>query len=250
MKHFKLANNLILASHISGVYDVNRSSVLPNDDFSIVSAWAKSIADLGLQGILFHNNFSEATCKEHETDFLHFIKVEYNNLFNPNVYRYFVYNEFLKKHAASIHNLFCTDVSDVVVLKNPFNETLFLENENALFCGDEPELLNNDWMQEHSTHFRNSIADYANFETDFKDETLLNCGIIGGSLAVMQSFIDKLWAIHECYNSDNKTLFTGDMGAFNYLVRMQYNSKVIHGNPVNTVFKHYEDSSSCWFKHK
>ncbi|MCF8321941.1 MAG: hypothetical protein K9I26_02215 [Flavobacterium sp.] len=250
MKHFKLAKNLILASHISGVYDVNRSSVLPNDDFSIVAAWAKSIADLGLQGILFHNNFSEATCKEYENDFLHFIKVEYNNQFNPNVFRYFVYNEFLKKHAESIDNLFFTDVSDVVVLKNPFTETLFLDNEKALFCGDELELLNNDWMQEHSTHFRNLITDYANFETDFKYETLLNCGVIGGSITVMQSFIAKLWAIHKRYNSENKTLFTGDMGAFNYLVRTQYNKQLIHGNPVNTVFKKYENSDSCWFKHK
>lgn len=247
---YKLANNLILASQITGVFDVNRSEVLPDDDFSNVEKWANSIADLGLQGILFHNNFSEATCKEHETDFLHFIKVEYNNQFNPNVFRYFVYNEFLKKHTEFIDNLFCTDVSDVVVLKNPFMETLFLENENALFCGDEPELLNNNWMQEHSTHFRNSIADYANFEIDFKDETLLNCGVFGGNIGVVKVFINQLWAIHERYNSDNKTLFTGDMGAFNYLVRTKYNKQLIHGNPVNTIFKKYEDSDSCWFKHK
>lgn len=250
MINFKIAPNLILASHISGVYDVNRSTILPNDDFSIVADWAKSIADLGLQGILFHNNFSEATCEENETDFLRFIKVEYNNQFNPNVFRYFIYNEFLKLYYKKIENLFCTDVSDVVVLKNPFQESMYLENPQAIFCGDEPEQLNNDWMQEHSTHFRNSIADYANFEANFKDKTLLNCGIIGGSITVMQSFIANLWAIHERYNSDNKTLFTGDMGAFNYLVRTKYNEQVIHGKPVNTVFKKYEDSDSCWFKHK
>jgi hypothetical protein len=250
MKYAKIARNLILASHISGIYDVNRNTILANDDFSIVSDWANSIAKLGLQGIIFHNNFSESTCKAHESKYLHFVKVDYNPQFNPNVFRYFIYNEFLKKNHLYIDNIFFTDVSDVVVLKNPFQEKLYLENPTALFCGDEPEILANDWMDQHSEHLRNKISDYALFETNFKDAILLNCGIIGGKISVMQSFIQKLWTIHEVNNADNTTLFTGDMGAFNYLVRTQYNDNLIHGNPVNTEFKKYEINDSCWFKHK
>jgi len=41
------------------------------------------------------------------------------------------------------------------------------------------------------------------------------------------------------------------MGAFNYLVRTQYNSNLIHGKPVNTVFKGFEvERTDCWFRHK
>lgn len=250
MIDFKIAKNLIVASHISGVYDVNRSTVLANDDFSIVSNWAKSVSEKGLQGIIFHNNFSEDTCKATENQHLRFIKVDYSPQFNPNVFRYFVYNEFLKQYHQNIENVFFTDVSDVVVLNNPFQEKLYLDNPTAIFCGDEPEILANEWMQNHGQHLRNKISDYALFETDFKDEVLLNCGIIGGTIAVMKPFIQKLWAIHRKYNCDNKTLFTGDMGAFNYLVRTQYNDKLIHGSPVNTEFKRYEINDSCWFKHK
>lgn len=250
MVDFKIANNLILASHITGIYDVNRSTVLANDDFSIVEKWAKSVAEMGLQGIIFHNNFSEATCQAHQSDNLRFVKVTYDSKFNPNVYRYFLYNAFLKSHSQKIENVFFTDVSDVVVLKNPFQEKLFLDNPNAIFCGDEPEILGNEWMQQHGEHLRDKIADYGLFETKFRNETLLNCGIIGGSIAVMKAFVEKLWSIHERYNCENKTLFTGDMGAFNYLVRTQYNDKVIHGSPVNTEFKKYEIKDSCWFKHK
>jgi hypothetical protein len=250
MPDFRIANNLILASHITGVYDVNRNTVLLNDDFSIVSAWAKSVSAQGLRGVIFHNNFSEATCKANENEHLCFIKVNYNPQYNPNVFRYFVYNEFLNQYSQHIKNVFFTDVSDVVVLKNPFQEKLYLDNPNSVFCGDEPEILANNWMQQHSEHLRNKISDYATYETNFKNEILLNCGIIGGTIGVMHPFISKLWAIHEHYNFDNKTLYTGDMGAFNYLVRTQYNNRVLHGNPVNTEFKKYDGDSSCWFKHK
>ena len=247
---FQIATHLILASHITGIYDVNRNTVLPNDDFSIVSTWAKSISALGLQGIIFHNNFSEATCKANENEHIRFIKVDYNSQYNPNVFRYFIYYEFLNLYAHTIENIFFTDVSDVVVLKNPFQEKVYLENPNSIFCGDEPEILANDWMQQHAQHLRNKITDYTAYETNFKNEVLLNCGIIGGTIAVIRPFVRKLWAIHKKYNFDNQTLYTGDMGAFNYLIRTQYNHNVVHGNPVNTEFKKYEFSDSCWFKHK
>ena len=250
MIDFKIAKNLIVASHISGIYDVNRSTILANDDFSIVADWAKSISDLGLQAIIFHNNFSEVTCKTLKNEYINFVKIEYNPQYNPNVFRYFVYNEFLKQHFQSIENIFFTDVSDVIVLKNPFQEKLYLDNPNVVFCGDEPEILANEWMLNHGNHLRNKISDYAIFETKFNNEILLNCGIIGGSIGVMQPFISKLWTIHEQYNYDNKTLYTGDMGAFNYLVRTEYNDRIVHGNPVNTEFKKYFADSSCWFQHK
>jgi hypothetical protein len=41
------------------------------------------------------------------------------------------------------------------------------------------------------------------------------------------------------------------MGAFNYIARTHFSNKLIHGAPVNTVFKEYESSRmECWFRHK
>jgi hypothetical protein len=250
MIDFKLAKDLIIASHITGVYDVNRNEVLANDDFSIVSKWAKSISDLNLQGIIFHNNFSQETCDAHQNNTIRFVKIDYDSSYNPNVYRYYLYNEFLKLYSHQINNVFFTDVSDVVVLKNPFVQKLFLEHPNAIFCGDEPEILDNEWMQNHSQHLRTKIPGYASYEEKFKNNSLLNCGIIGGNSAVMKSFINNLWSIHTSFNNDNRSKFTGDMGAFNYLVRTKYNNQLIHGNPVNTEFKKYIADAICWFQHK
>jgi hypothetical protein len=85
----------------------------------------------------------------------------------------------------------------------------------------------------------------------FSNATLLNCGIVGGSIIVMREFIEKLANIHRLYNYDNQTLYTGDMGGFNYLIHTVFNDRFFHGTPINTVFKAYqEDRIDCWFRHK
>jgi hypothetical protein len=137
------------------------------------------------------------------------------------------------------------------VLKNPFAENLFTTNSTAIFCGDEPKKIANEWMIAHSSHLRSKIADYAQYESVFADATLLNCGIVGGKIEVMFPFLQKLCELHENYNFDNETAYTGDMGAFNYILRSQYPTQICHGAPINTLFKSYEnDRKDVWFRHK
>lgn len=244
-------NTIIAACHFTGLYDVNRNTVLPDDDYNYVKNWANSITALGLKGIIFHNHFTQQTCEKYQNDNIVFIKKEYNPTFNPNVFRYFVYKEFLENNAKQIEHIFFTDIGDVEVIKNPFIQPLFLQNSNSIFCGDEPKLLNNEWMIEHSKHLRKKIKDYAIYEENFKNSKLLNCGIIGGNTLLMQSFINDLSQIHQNYNADNTTQYTGDMGAFNYVARTKYNQQLLHGTPINTTFKAYEiNNVDCWFRHK
>jgi len=247
----KMANQLVLGSLITGGYDVNRNEILPPDDFSLVQDWADSIQKAGLQGILFHNGFAAETCEKHENEHFQFVRVQPSPVFNPNVFRYFLYLEFLQKNANTITDVFVTDVSDVVLIQNPFLAPLYLEHPDCIFCGDESKVLQNDWMHDHSTHFRKQIHDFERFEEDFAQETLLNCGVIGGKIEVMMALLTELTTLHTDYNQSNPTAYTGDMGAFNYLIRTQFDSKTHHGFPVNTVFKAYEESrKDCWFRHK
>ncbi len=245
------SSSVIMACHFTGIYDVNRTTILADDDYTLVKDWVESLVRLRLNGILFHNNFSEATCLLHQNTFVRFIKVDYNPLFNPNVYRYFVYLSYLKSQSFKPAHFFITDITDVEVLLNPFEQPLFKENLLALFCGDEPRKLNNDWMKAHAELLRHRIPDYSLYEEKFSEATLLNCGIIGGHYYPMFTFIENICALHQQYNFDNTTQFTGDMGAFNYLVRTQFNNLLFHGPPVNTLFKAYEyKCSGCWFRHK
>ena len=251
MLKFPTGKNIIMACHITGIHDVNRNTTLENNDFALVKDWADSLAQNSLQGIVFHNNFTETTCEKYQSDALRFVKIHYNAQFNPNIYRYFVYLDFLQRYGKTIQNLFITDVSDVVLLNNPFIQTLFKANPTAIFCGDEEKSLDNEWMNAHSEHLRRQIMDYADYESQFKQHTLLNCGIIGGHVKIMHPFIEQLCHLHATYNQDNKTVYTGDMGAFNYLIRTKFNAQLIHGTPVNTIFKSYENErTDCWFRHK
>jgi len=247
----KNTENIIMACLLTGIHDVNRNTVLQNDDYSLVKNWADSIIALNLHGIIFHNHFSAETCKRYENENIQFVKVNPDPSFNPNVYRYFIYNKFLATQKGRIKNIFCTDISDVIVLKNPFIQPFFINNGTSLFCGDEPKELNNEWMLEHATHLRSNIKNYVLYEEKYKNEQLLNCGIIGGDIYTMQPFLKQLAGIHKKYNQHNTTAYTGDMGAFNYLVRTKYNDCLQHGSPINTVFKTFENSNTvCWFKHK
>ena len=251
VKPFSADTNIIMACHITGVYDVNRNMTLDGDNYELVKNWAESVADSKIRGIIFHNNFSKETCEKFQNDYVFFVKIEYNTQFNPNVYRYFVYEHFLQQNLKHIQNIFVTDISDVVVLKNPFEEKFFKENETSIFCGDEPKNLQNEWMEAHAANLREKITDYAAYEQKFANETLLNCGIIGGEASLMYAFIKELCSIHQQFNFDNKTEYTGDMGAFNYLMRTKFNNTLKHGAPINTVFKMYEsERDDCWFRHK
>lgn len=243
--------NLVLACHITGIYDVNRNTTLEDDSYELVKDWAVSMAMAKVKGIIFHNNFSTKTVALVENDYVSFIRIDYNQKYNPNVFRYFVYRDFLQIQRERINGVFITDITDVVLVKNPFTDAIFTNNPNSIFCGDEPKILMNDWMIAHSSNLRKNMSDYSAYESSFGQFPLLNCGIIGAQATLLYGFIGSLCFIHERFNVDNQTAYTGDMGAFNFLVRTQYNSNLIHGKPVNTVFKGFEvDRTDCWFRHK
>ena len=248
---FDEPSNLIFASILTGVYDVNRNEKLSEDDFETVNNWYDSVVQLKLKGVIFHNTFSEKTAEKYQNEYVSFEKIAFDASFNPNVFRYLAYQSFIETNFHSIKNVFVTDVSDVVVLQNPFQQTLFLDNPDALFCGDEAEILDNEWMQNHSTHLRNSIPNFLAYEQLNKHKTLLNCGIIGGNVHTMKALMDSLAHIHRVHTIHNKTPYTLDMGAFNYVARTQFSDKIIHGMPINTLFKGYENErTDCWFRHK
>ena len=150
-----------------------------------------------------------------------------------------------------ISNLFITDITDVEVIKNPFTSDTFLEKSGCLFCGDEPEVLDNEWMRNHCSHLRSSIPEFHIYEALNKHETLLNCGVVGGNITVMKLLFDKMVAIHNAFSFTNRTDYTLDMGVFNFVARTTFAHKIIHGEPVSTIFKKYENKrTDCWFRHK
>ena len=244
-------NNYIFASLFTGVFDVNRNELLKTNDFSVVEQWYNSVMKMKQKAIVFHNTFSEQIIKKYSNEHIRFVNVTYDGKLNPNIYRYFVYKQFLEQTKLRIDNLFITDISDVEVIQNPFDKQLFLDNNHVLFCGDEPEILDTIWMKNHCEHLRNSIADFSVFEEENKHKTLLNCGIVGGNITVMEELLNHIVQLHEAYSYNNTTAYTLDMGVFNYVARTKFRDKIMHGAPINTAFKKYDaQNTNCWFRHK
>lgn len=242
---------VILACLLTGQFDVNRNRTLPTDDFELVRSWAMSIQRTGLHGILFHNTFSEETQKKYSNENLSFVRVDNTTTLNANVYRYFVYLEYLQKEGLHFTDVFATDVSDVAVVANPFVDPFYIDQPASIFCGDEPKTLANSWMREHSTHLRNTVPNFAEYEQKYAGAPLLNCGIIGGKTNHFINFLEKLCAVHQAYNMHNDSAYTGDMGAFNFVMRTQFEHQLKHGFPINTLFKENQiDRQDCWFRHK
>lgn len=242
---------LVCATLLTGVYDVNRNEQLSEDNFDLVRSWYNSVMHLKMRGIIFHNTFSEKTCRRYENEFITFMAVDFDKKLNANAFRYLLYQEFIQTYSASIKAIFVTDIADVEVVINPFEQALFRQHPTALFCGDEPKPLANDWMHDHSTHLRNSIPEFSSYEQANQHHTLLNCGVIGGTTQVMQPLMDSLAALHRQYTTHNTTPYTLDMGTFNYIARTRFASQLQHGAPINTLFKGYETTrNDCWFRHK
>jgi hypothetical protein len=59
--HFPQNTNLVMGCLITGLHDVNRNETLVNDSYELVKDWAESLIAANLQGVIFHNNFSEET---------------------------------------------------------------------------------------------------------------------------------------------------------------------------------------------
>ena len=115
----------IFACHIAGVYYVNRNHTIEPNDYSLVKDWVDAIKNLELNGILFYNNFSDDTIANYHDENVACIKIEYDIRYNPNIFRYFIYYNYLQYHGQNIKHLFITDVSNVVVVKNSFTDTFF-----------------------------------------------------------------------------------------------------------------------------
>ena len=112
--------------------------------------------------------------------------------------------------------------------------------------------MDDEWMQAHSTHLRNNIEDFKAYEDKCAKEVLLNCGILGGKVELVIDFLEKLCHLHKTYNRNNKTAYTGDMGAFNYIMRTVYNAQLMQGASSSDVYYflviksiHFTDDGMC-----
>lgn len=162
---------------------------------------------------------------------------------SPNVYRWIVYQEWMNNN--SFDKAWFVDSTDVILLKEPFG----IIEDNKLYCGDECDMkTDNRWMRQHQERYL-KISDYRAIISRHGSQTLINCGIVGGSASVITELIEKWANIHKSKTVGQKN--STDMAVFNYIVRKYFNNILVHGEKINTKFKHNEQNNTvAIWKHK
>lgn len=242
-KPFMQNNNAIFTSYFNHNKDVQRGKVW-DADLKALMPLINSVRRNGERIFIFHNCFKDSDIEllnDQQTKFIK-VKPEFDVL--PNMARWIEYDKYLNEHSDEFENVFFTDSTDVIMLKSPFK----VMDLDKIYTGDEyNQRIDNKWMAEcEAPNFK--IYDYAEVIEKNADKTLLNCGIVGGSMKIMRHFIHHLANLHRDYSRN--TAYSTDMAAFNYLCHKHYYSIVSHGKHVNTRFKTFEVNNVSWFQHK
>lgn len=189
--------------------------------------------------IIFTNCFVDSV----NSEYIKFVNTKPSRTHSPNVYRWIVYFEWMQHN--EFEKIWMVDSTDVEMLKDPFK----IIKQGKLYCGDEFGMITeNRWMRTtQEKWFR--ISDYRSIIQKYANETLINCGLVGGTYEIIYRLIE-MWAnIHK-----TKTvglMHSTDMAIFNYVARKHFNDVIVHGDAINTKFKHFEtkNKKSLW-KHK
>lgn len=152
--------------------------------------------------------------------------------------------QYLLQHP-EIERVFCVDATDVEMLRNPFPEM-----DDLLYSGDELTRMDDNWMRH-----KHPAASIQAFIRQNAEHPLLNCGLLGGSRALLIRFIGSLldsWAenVANVRFGRDQTVGHTEMGLYNQVMITKFSSYLSHGRHVNTVFKKNEYNDVSWWKHK
>jgi len=213
-----------------------------NDDFSYIEKWYDSIHKNNLNAVLFHDNLSEDKVEKYQTDKIKFIRTEVNHHNNQD-YRFFCFRDFLEKNHFDC--VFHTDVSDVVVVKDPEQLLRDFPEHSYFFCKDSIKLSQFPYLQWHKAF---SFEDSMKFMLNQKRWDLINVGVGGGSFDSMKKFYNEYCKIREPLGNFDINF---DMWIPQYLLRSYFDDKFILGEPVCSEFKKYEEKrDDVYFIHK
>lgn len=228
------SGGVLLAAYFNSVNDPQRNEKW-KPDISQLDKLVQSCERNGVDYRIFHDCL--------ETDNPNFIKVEPQMDYAPNVYRYFVFKEWLEKNEAS--NVFLVDSTDVEVLRNPFMSI----NPDKLYAGDEYAMrVDNQWMRNNQEPYLKSLTDYRRTISAHARHTLLNCGITGGSYKIVMAYLKHRTELHSKHTKG--VLKSTDMAIFNYIVAKFFKGRITSGLKINTKFKRFEYNKLSLFRHK
>ena len=237
--------NCIIASYLTTGIDIQRDIYTEKDNVKYIEEWYDTLISNKLNGIIFYDDLSDNFIKE-------FPKVKFNKVdsipegMQLHDYRWFIYLSYLKNNT-EVENIFFTDIADVKIIKDPFIQPEF--NDNTLYIGDETCKMDS-WIVRCVSEAFELIDDYHAIIGKYREENLLNCGIVGGNRNIIISYLELFKEYTLKILSRPILDKTVDVPIFNYVVWKYFYPNIVHGLPVNSRFCNYENIDNVWFIHK
>jgi hypothetical protein len=235
--------NYIFTTYFTTGVDPQRPGSWPQNEFNIMKDFYESVIKNKLNCVILHDHCSPEFIEQYSTDKIKFVRVDEVKL-NMVDYRWNLYHNLLNE-MPEVKNVYCLDISDVVILKNPFKSM----KKDMLYIGDE-ECTNrqNWWMMERYKMLSLDPKEYV-------DNKVLNCGVMGGNREMMLKVTEEIASILE---KGNVTKTTADMAAANHVVYTNYRDNHISGLPLNTKYRggafafngENNDADKAWIQHK
>lgn len=143
--------------------------------------------------------------------------------------------------------VWCTDGTDVEMLREPWDEM----QPGNIYVGSEHKTYSDEWMK--ANHYGKA---YRDFIEQYRDEPLLNAGLLGGSREDVMEFAHRIIRLHyriesqRFWKMETAPATLVDMGAFG-VVAKSFGAGVVTGPQVHTVFKSDGiGKEHAWWKHK
>ena len=231
----------ILSTYFCESPNPQGSGQIEKDNFDLIKPWAESIADLQLNGIIFHDGLTDEFVNRHQSNHLIFVRVPPSSTLSVNDYRFLIWRDWLS--ANPFETVFFSDLFDVVVNRDPFElfetPTLFISHQGKK-------------IGETEYFLKNFSRVYGRVPERLLGQPELNAGVWGGGYNEALRFLVLI-------SSEIQNLATGpvrsynvNMPAFNHVAYSYFGRENfwVEGEPLHSEFKKYQVNANVAFIHK
>lgn len=198
---------VIFSTYFCGRPDPQRNIFVQNDAYDYIKPLYESVHKLGLNCVIFHDGLSDGFVEKYSTSKTKFVQVELGNL-SLNDERYFLYYEYLLRFGQNISHVIMSDVSDVIVNKDPF--PLLAKHSQLLFTGrSNISLVKHNFVNYQRIKKLEEDAGIK-IPANFYNMRIFNAGTIGGSKSAMIYLLRQMIGYFLSYDTNrnhNMTVF-------------------------------------------
>ncbi|ECD1676317.1 glycosyltransferase family 2 protein [Salmonella enterica subsp. enterica serovar Herston] len=233
---YRLQHDVVITSLLTSQPDPQRK-VKMSPDASLLEVWARSIR--GAKVIVLADELSTAP----EGAILKSVPAL---TMSPYFARWLHIYQHLRAHP-EYRFVWCTDGTDVEMLREPWAEM----EAGKIYVGSEHKTYAEEWMK--ANHHGKS---YSEFLEKYRNDLLLNAGLIGGSREDVMEFAHRiirqhyLIESHRFWKMELAPATLVDMGAFGMAAK-SFGDRIVTGPRVHTIFKTDGFGKEvAWWKHK